>query len=97
MSSATRRETDARLREMLRQDRVVRDMISRRAYEIYLDRGSEHGHDHEDWLQAETEILDELTGHSPGLGLDVEPPVQPQQPYVAIDHYEAPDVGLAWA
>jgi len=35
--------------------------ISERAYEIYLDRGGEDGHDIEDWLQAESELSQELT------------------------------------
>jgi hypothetical protein len=30
--------------------------IERRAYEHYLDRGSESGHDFEDWLRAEREL-----------------------------------------
>ena len=30
--------------------------IRRRAYEIYLARGEEPGHDLEDWLQAEREL-----------------------------------------
>ena len=30
--------------------------IARRAYEIYLARGGQHGHDVEDWLQAEHEL-----------------------------------------
>jgi hypothetical protein len=30
--------------------------IERRAYELYLDRGSEPGHDFEDWLRAEREL-----------------------------------------
>ena len=30
--------------------------IRRRAFEIYLDRGSEPGRDLEDWLQAEREL-----------------------------------------
>ena len=29
--------------------------IARRAYDRYLARGREHGHDVEDWLQAERE------------------------------------------
>ena len=33
------------------------DRISRRAYELYLLRGSLDGHDREDWLQAASEIL----------------------------------------
>jgi hypothetical protein len=30
--------------------------IRRRAYEIYLERGGEAGHELEDWLQAEREL-----------------------------------------
>jgi HSP20 family molecular chaperone IbpA len=33
------------------------DLISRRAYEVFESRGSVHGHDREDWLQAASEIL----------------------------------------
>ncbi len=32
------------------------DAIARRAYEIYLSRGGNHGSDVEDWLQAEREV-----------------------------------------
>ena len=35
----------------------VRDLISSRAYELFELRGSVHGHDREDWLQAVSEIL----------------------------------------
>ena len=31
--------------------------IARRAYELFEDRGREHGHDWEDWFQAESELL----------------------------------------
>lgn len=30
--------------------------VSRRAYELFLARGGQHGHDLEDWLQAEREL-----------------------------------------
>lgn len=30
--------------------------IARRAYEIFLNRGGEHGFDLEDWLQAEQQL-----------------------------------------
>lgn len=33
-----------------------REQIAHRAYELFLARGSEHGHDQEDWLQAEREL-----------------------------------------
>ncbi len=31
--------------------------IAKRAYELYAQRGQEHGHDFEDWLEAERQIL----------------------------------------
>ena len=31
--------------------------VARRAYELFEARGCEHGHDWEDWLQAEAELL----------------------------------------
>ena len=36
----------------------VTEMIAARAYELFLARGGEHGHDLDDWLQAERELLD---------------------------------------
>jgi hypothetical protein len=30
--------------------------IARRAFEIFCERGCEHGHDFDDWLQAEREL-----------------------------------------
>jgi hypothetical protein len=30
--------------------------IRRRAYELYQERGGEHGREHEDWFRAETEV-----------------------------------------
>ena len=35
----------------------IKDAIERRAYELFEARGFEHGHDREDWLRAESEIL----------------------------------------
>ena len=34
--------------------------IAKRAYEKFLARGGEHGHDVDDWLQAEIELRDNL-------------------------------------
>ena len=34
--------------------------IARRAHDLYLARGCEHGHDVDDWLQAERELRDAL-------------------------------------
>jgi hypothetical protein len=38
------------------QRRPTQEEIARRAYEIYLARGSEEGHDVDDWIQAEQEL-----------------------------------------
>lgn len=32
------------------------ELIRVRAYELFEQRGCEHGHDMEDWLEAETEV-----------------------------------------
>jgi hypothetical protein len=39
--------------------------IQLRAYELYEQRGREDGHDLEDWLQAETEIVMQEVARSP--------------------------------
>jgi hypothetical protein len=39
--------------------RVAAEEIARRAYEIFLARGGEHGRDLEDWARAEAELLSE--------------------------------------
>jgi hypothetical protein len=38
-------------------DRAVHEAISKRAFELYEKRGGRHGHDLEDWLEAERLIL----------------------------------------
>lgn len=50
-------ESTEDLRRRLLQDEQVQVMISMRAYEIYKMRGSQPGHDAEDWFRAENEIL----------------------------------------
>ena len=39
------------------QDFAIEDQIRRRAYELYIQRGSQSGSEVADWLQAEEEIL----------------------------------------
>jgi outer membrane protein TolC len=41
--------------------------IARRAYELYEKRGREHGHDLDDWLQAERELQDALSSTAASL------------------------------
>jgi DUF2934 family protein len=35
---------------------VTHSDVARRAYDLYLARGCEHGHDVDDWMQAEREL-----------------------------------------
>jgi hypothetical protein len=35
---------------------VTGNDVARRAYDLYLGRGCDHGHDMDDWLQAEREL-----------------------------------------
>ena len=53
---ATSNETQRSEKENGRQS-LVTETIARRAYGLYLARGGQEGHDVEDWLQAEREIL----------------------------------------
>ncbi len=48
------------------------DEIARRAYELYLQRGGEHGKDVEDWVRAEKEMRDEPIAETTGMR-----PIQP--------------------
>ncbi|MCI0656091.1 MAG: DUF2934 domain-containing protein [Acidobacteria bacterium] len=41
-------------------DRKLHELIARRAYELYESRGCEDGHECEDWLEAEKQLLIEL-------------------------------------
>ena len=36
---------------------MLENAIRRRAYELYLHRRKAHGHDVDDWLQAEAELV----------------------------------------
>src|SRR5262249_7985833 len=36
---------------------TIRDRVNRRAYENFMQRGGSHGHDIEDWLDAQRELL----------------------------------------
>ena len=38
--------------------------IRARAYEIYVERGGQPGHDVDDWIQAEREIESKVRSHS---------------------------------
>ena len=47
----------ARAREPIGKTLSVEDRVRQRAYELYVNRGSEAGSDLDDWLQAEQDVL----------------------------------------
>jgi hypothetical protein len=57
-SEATEPREEARLQDGLLIS-SPEETIRRRAYEIYLGRGEEPGHEIEDWLQAERELMED--------------------------------------
>jgi hypothetical protein len=73
--SATRRTADALTTAADRSPKALTDAtanvtqhdIARRAYDLYLARHHEHGHDLGDWLQAERELhgLSRRTARNP--------------------------------
>jgi len=60
MASKAKNNDSSERAEAQEQDRspdlTREEKIRRRAYEIYLERGGEPGHDLEHWLQAEREL-----------------------------------------
>lgn len=42
----------------------VSELIAARAHEIFQSRGGEHGHDLDDWLQAEQEVQASSSGEA---------------------------------
>jgi HSP20 family molecular chaperone IbpA len=47
--------------EIDRHMKSVFDLVARRAHELFDSRGGEHGHDSNDWFQAESEIFHPIT------------------------------------
>jgi Protein of unknown function (DUF2934) len=50
-----------RMRPKIDHPLPIKEQIAARAYELYVQRGGEDGHDLEDWLLAEEELKQELT------------------------------------
>jgi hypothetical protein len=48
----------AHLEKVLHDD--IQKRICDRAYQFFIERGYEHGHHEEDWLRAESEVLQEF-------------------------------------
>jgi len=49
--------------ELLKHEKCIFDSISRRAYELFQNRGCVPGHDREDWFRAESELLKPVEVH----------------------------------
>ena len=47
---------------------LTEELIRVRAYQLYEKRGCEHGHDFEDWLEAEAEVF----GKKPATAAEAE-------------------------
>ena len=43
---------------------LTEEIIRKRAYRFFEERGYEHGHDVEDWLKAEAEIMGKKPAHA---------------------------------
>ena len=56
MTEAKKTKPRAVRRKTNKNEETLRDMIARKAYEIYEERGREEGKDFEHWLEAETII-----------------------------------------
>jgi hypothetical protein len=52
-------------RDRRRQPRIQPTDIAHRAYELYAERGGDHGRDWDDWLRAEQELRESSKSSSP--------------------------------
>jgi hypothetical protein len=43
---------------------VLRQRIAEKAYELYQKRGESHGHDVDDWLEAERSLLSDISSQA---------------------------------
>ena len=57
-----------------REEATHRDAVARRAYELFLSRGGEHGHDQEDWYRAEQEVSGAANTDAPDQAAEAETP-----------------------
>jgi len=48
--------SDRAPKALAQQTSVTNNDVARRAYDLYLARGREHGHDVDDWMHAEHEL-----------------------------------------
>jgi hypothetical protein len=58
-STPAGRNVSIQVSKRTRSDIPHRDEIAVRAYELYKNRGAVHGHDLEDWYEAELQLIRE--------------------------------------
>jgi hypothetical protein len=58
MSKPTEKSSLAGSESLSAEAHPTREEIELRAYQIYFERGGAHGHDVDDWLQAEHELYE---------------------------------------
>jgi len=51
----------------MKRKKGIHDEIARVAYELYKERGRVHGHDLEDWLEAEKVVMEKHERHAKGI------------------------------
>lgn len=65
-STSAVRERRISARDADDEQNLLRELIARRAYEIYEERGRCDGEDMNDWLRAEAEVKSAFTAKEPG-------------------------------
>lgn len=50
---------------MFERKKISEEEIARRAHQLYVQRGGEHGRDVEDWVRAENELIDKSVAGPP--------------------------------
>ncbi len=62
----SRAATPPMAKPMTPQVKIPHERIAQRAYEKWLKRGCKHGHDMQDWVEAESELRAEMARSATG-------------------------------
>ena len=68
-SATTTGQTSTKV-AVMKSESELQDQIRRRAYELYEQRGSNDGHEVNDWLQAESEVAQKKVENPPRTDRD---------------------------
>ncbi len=58
--NSMKKSLSARVAVFRNDDPVIREMIAKKAYELFEKRGYQHGHHEEDWMEAERIVTSQL-------------------------------------